>query len=60
MLRIVFLYNRYKSTIMHFKRNLLELKDARDANDKLLLERIEMFIEIAGCYVMRNVSLHIV
>ncbi|XP_026323214.1 uncharacterized protein LOC113232650 [Hyposmocoma kahamanoa] len=45
---------KYKSSILYMKNNLMDLKHARDADGKLLLERIDVFLEIAGCYVMRN------
>ncbi|XP_049867031.1 uncharacterized protein LOC126367521 [Pectinophora gossypiella] len=47
---------KYKSTILKLKRNLMALKEARDDNGKLLLGRTDMFLEIAGCYLMRNRS----
>ncbi|KAL0848811.1 hypothetical protein ABMA28_013236 [Loxostege sticticalis] len=45
---------KYKSSILHFKRNLMALKEARDSEGKLLLERTDVFLDIAGCYIMRN------
>ncbi|CAH2065836.1 unnamed protein product, partial [Iphiclides podalirius] len=45
---------KYKSSIWTFKRNLMELKKARDSNGNLLLARTDIMLEIAGCYIMRN------
>ncbi|OWR42830.1 tetrameric potassium-selective cyclic nucleotide gated channel [Danaus plexippus plexippus] len=45
---------KHKSSILHFKRNLMDLKESRDAAGNLLLAETDVMIEIAGCYVMRN------
>ncbi|XP_028156591.1 uncharacterized protein LOC114350134 [Ostrinia furnacalis] len=45
---------KYKSSILHFKKNLMALKEATDSDGKLLLDRRDIFLEIAGCYIMRN------
>ncbi|XP_052757891.1 uncharacterized protein LOC113513870 [Galleria mellonella] len=45
---------KHKSSILHFKRNLLALKEAKDVNGNPLLPRADFFLEIAGCYIMRN------
>ncbi|XP_068621666.1 uncharacterized protein [Battus philenor] len=45
---------RYKSSIREFKRNLMALKECRDADGNLLLARTDVMLEIAGCYIMRN------
>ncbi|CAG5048161.1 unnamed protein product [Parnassius apollo] len=51
---------KYKSSIRQFKRNLMMLKEARDENGDLLLARTDVMLDIAGCYIMRNVSFEIV
>lgn len=48
---------RYKSSIRTFKRNLMDLKRARDKEGSLLLARTDIMLDIAGCYIMRNVSI---
>lgn len=50
------MFFRYKSSILHFKRNLMLLKESKDDEGKPLLDETDMMIEIAGCYIMRNVS----
>lgn len=35
----------------------MDLKESRDAAGNLLLAETDVMIEIAGCYVMRNVSI---
>ncbi|XP_038220103.1 uncharacterized protein LOC119838269 [Zerene cesonia] len=44
----------FKSSILHFKRKLLELKEARDENELPQLAKTDVMMEIAGSYVMRN------
>ncbi|KAH9636179.1 hypothetical protein HF086_007131 [Spodoptera exigua] len=46
----------HKSSILHFNRNLMSLKKMKNANGEPLLESPDIFLEIAGCYIMRNVS----
>ncbi|KAJ0181553.1 hypothetical protein K1T71_002275 [Dendrolimus kikuchii] len=45
---------KYKSSILRFKRCLLDLMEARDTDGNLLLARTDVFLEVAGCYIMRN------
>ncbi|XP_045511030.1 uncharacterized protein LOC123705953 [Colias croceus] len=44
----------FKSSILHFKRKLLELKKAKDENELPQLAKTDVMMEIAGSYVMRN------
>ncbi|CAH0700904.1 unnamed protein product [Spodoptera exigua] len=46
----------HKSSILHFNRNLMSLKKMKNANGEPLLESPDIFLEIAGCYIMRNRS----
>ncbi|KAJ8726033.1 hypothetical protein PYW07_000731 [Mythimna separata] len=45
-----------KSSILQFNRNLMSLKGMKDENGVPLLASSDIFLEIAGCYIMRNVS----
>nr|XP_026490492.1 uncharacterized protein LOC113396668 [Vanessa tameamea] len=45
---------KYKSSILHFKRNLMDLKESKDAAGNRQLSQTDIMIEIAGCYIMRN------
>ncbi|XP_050361867.1 uncharacterized protein LOC126781089 [Nymphalis io] len=45
---------KYKSSILHFKRNLMDLKESKDAFGNRQLSQTDIMIEIAGCYIMRN------
>ncbi|KAI8427394.1 hypothetical protein MSG28_001947 [Choristoneura fumiferana] len=44
----------FKSSILHFKRSLMALKETTDENGELLLARTDYLLEVAGCYNMRN------
>uniref|UniRef100_A0A2H1W2A5 SFRICE_001101 n=1 Tax=Spodoptera frugiperda TaxID=7108 RepID=A0A2H1W2A5_SPOFR len=46
----------HKSSILHFNRNLMSLKKMKNANGEPLLASSDIFLEIAGCYIMRNRS----
>ncbi|XP_069354653.1 uncharacterized protein [Maniola hyperantus] len=43
-----------RSSILHFKRNLMDIKESKDAAGNQQLAETDVMIEIAGCYVMRN------
>ncbi|XP_045765356.1 uncharacterized protein LOC123867397 [Maniola jurtina] len=45
---------KYKSSILHFKRNLMNIKESKDAAGNQQLAETDVMIEIAGCYIMRN------
>ncbi|KOB71112.1 putative voltage and ligand gated potassium channel, partial [Operophtera brumata] len=45
---------KYKSSILHFKRCLVALKEAKADDGKPLMSRTDFVLEIAGCYIMRN------
>ncbi|CAB3248116.1 unnamed protein product [Arctia plantaginis] len=45
----------HKSSILHFNRNLLALKEMKDAKGNSLLANPDVFLEIANCYIMRNI-----
>ncbi|KAH9636176.1 hypothetical protein HF086_007128 [Spodoptera exigua] len=45
---------QHKSSILQFNRNLLALKTMKDSQGVSLLASPDIFLEIAGCYIMRN------
>ncbi|KAF9405221.1 hypothetical protein HW555_013949, partial [Spodoptera exigua] len=44
----------HKSSILQFNRNLIALKTMKDSQGVPLLASPDIFLEIAGCYIMRN------
>ncbi|XP_050551631.1 uncharacterized protein LOC118273282 [Spodoptera frugiperda] len=44
----------HKSSILQFNRNLIALKSMKDSQGVPLLASPDIFLEIAGCYIMRN------
>ncbi|XP_072937279.1 uncharacterized protein [Epargyreus clarus] len=45
---------KYKSSILHFKRNLMNLQESKDESGKSLVSFTDVMLEIAGCYIKRN------
>ncbi|XP_052747044.1 uncharacterized protein LOC112049323 isoform X2 [Bicyclus anynana] len=45
---------KYKSSILHFKRNLMYIKESKDAAGNQQLAETDVMIDIAGSYIMRN------
>ncbi|CAH0700902.1 unnamed protein product [Spodoptera exigua] len=45
---------QHKSSILQFNRNLIALKTMKDSQGVPLLASPDIFLEIAGCYIMRN------
>lgn len=51
-----FNFFRHQSSLLYFKKCLMALRQARDRNGNLILAESHVMLEIAGCYIMRNVG----